>query len=279
MLNLLPGSIGTVEFRIKQGSNDVQENKMYMLLLAEFVESIMNLQNDNNENTMICSAYNNNKSLIGDFYNLFKLLESYKWTEHTNILFSNSVTYNKKMNFGFSLQSVREAKTDKELITTIFKTFFTLIKNKEVKSYWQNIAESLYDIGNPTVVVPMEGGREMIAQQIPQNILQESIILKNKEITESTHEFPFKHFNDASDPFQLRPLTSVTRHARSSSCVAAHAFKSKVSSKNNNIPEKMTHMSSFGLIDYDKINETMKNNKALYKAYELDMKNTKNNSV
>lgn len=42
MLNLRPGCIQTVEVRIKQGSSSSKENRMYMLLLANFVTGVIN---------------------------------------------------------------------------------------------------------------------------------------------------------------------------------------------------------------------------------------------
>ena len=42
MLNLRPGGIQTVEVRIKQGSTSSKENRLFMLLLANFVTGVIN---------------------------------------------------------------------------------------------------------------------------------------------------------------------------------------------------------------------------------------------
>jgi hypothetical protein len=261
MLNLVPGGIGTVEFRIKQGSNDVEENRMYMLLLAEFIQSIINLS-EKSDKIMISSALHE-KQLAEDFWNLHNMLIKNNWTLATKLAFDNTpippVTSTKKMTSGLSLfrntqkqeksQNLQNPpkKTDKEIITSLFKYFFTHIKNKEVKNYWQTVADNLYKTG---LVTPsqVKGGRDAPASI--HNLLQSSS--KPKSTSKSKLNKPVSQKVPSNESYLYN---SHLKHP---------PFQSM---------QKQIYNSSFGTIDYNKINNTMNANgyKEFYAAYKKDM--------
>lgn len=231
MLNLLPNGIGTIEFRIKQGSNDVEENKMFMLLLGEFVESVMNLKNKQKEPTLISSIYKDT-SIQKSIWQLYTIISQskYDWENNTSITFENTVSPRQKHSGSSDSRDSQESqKTDKEIVTDVFNLFFTYIKNDEVKNYWGKVANSLYNLDLMSGgAVQIAGGRDIVAQV---------------------------HTN-----------ASVNRRLYKK----IHAKKAFERKNKEPMGERESYMSSFGLVDYGALNKSInkKHYKAYYDAYK-----------
>jgi len=294
LLNLLPGGIGTVEFRIKQGSNDTEENKMFMLLLAEFIEGIMNLYDKNIKEHIMVSANYKDTPIVDDFWNLHNLLITNNWSrsEHTKILFDDTPvpvkteppisTYEKMKKGVKSLYTKPEPvkkqkliKTDKEIIVSLFKIFFGYIKDTNVRKYWQKVVDKLYNTNlapmslvneNPAVTVNMheatpdsimEGGREQLQFVGPPVSLKTSMTKNNSnDIFMQPVEDTYKHMIKELDYNKIKPaLNNIKKNKK-------------------RILHRSSYTSSFGLVDYDKLQEIMNNNgyEKLYAAYKEDMK-------
>ena len=280
MLNLLPSGIGTFEFRIKQGSNDVEENKMFMLLLGEFVKTIMNMSDG-----LVSNMYKNN-NIKYELWKLQSILIANNWKQNTEIMFNNTLpvkfapppatpaqqhtsTFEKLKKGVQSLYTQKDKtpvilhKTTHEIVTSLFKTLFTLIEDTTIKNYWKNIASKLYHIdfsnthththtqarARPPIEpvmetrVNIEGGREPNINDFEQRFL---------EIQKSTIEKSKKQNAD----YYSKLKTSFEEKNR----------KHRV--------EKNIVNTSFGQVNYETIQKIMIANgsKQFYKAYLKDTK-------
>ena len=276
MLNLLQSGIGTFEFRIKQGSNDVEENKMFMLLLGEFVKTIMNTREG-----LVSNMYKNNP-IKYELWKIHDILIKNNWIKHTEIMFENIPLFqpNKEQTVG-SFQKLKKGiqslytphiqhtntdlilhKTTHEIVTSLFKALFTLIEDTTVRNYWKNIASKLYHIDfsrthmhvhNEPIVetrLTIEGGRDSVISALQQRyseIPNITISKQNTQNTQNTHYY------------------SKLKKAFEEKHIKQHSEKSIVNT-------------SFGKVDYKEIYKTMIDNgsKEFYKAYLKDTKNTKN---
>jgi hypothetical protein len=272
MLNLLSNGIGTFEFRIKQGSNDVEENKMFMLLLAEFVKSIMNIPES------LTSNIYKNSPIKNELWKIHNILITNKWIEKTEMMFENipplqPLQQDKKHTVGHfqklkkSIQSLYTQqtntelvlhKTTREIVTSLFKALFTLIEDVHIRNYWKNIASKLYHIDfsgtrmhshqEPIVetIVNIEGGRDSVISALQEKYSE----IPN--ITIAKQQKPYKK----NTHFYSKLKT---------------AFEEKHKKQHY---EKTIVNTSFGKVDYNEINKTMIENgcKEFYKAYLKDTK-------
>lgn len=114
LMNLLPGGIQTIEVRIKQGSSDGEESRMFVLLLAEFIRSVM---------TRECVTDQYNIPFKKKLYNLAYLLQNEGWDKHTYMGDMSEITKN----------------ATKE----VWKEFSSYILDDDVRDYWTSVFNKL----------------------------------------------------------------------------------------------------------------------------------------
>lgn len=128
LINLREGGIQTVEVRIKQGSNDAVENQMYMLLLADFIASVM-------ERPCVSNLYQDDfKKLAWDVYNVLKP----EWEDATK---------------------VRLPKAQKDMVDAVFREFITYIKNDYVIEHVIELYENACDMATTQKSATSSSGR------------------------------------------------------------------------------------------------------------------------
>jgi phage pi2 protein 07 len=86
LLNLVPKGIGTIEVRLKQGSNDMTENRMWMLLLANMIYASMKRKAFVTEENVLFRQAS---------WDLYDNLKSHpKWTRSTSLTLDKQTTKN-----------------------------------------------------------------------------------------------------------------------------------------------------------------------------------------
>jgi hypothetical protein len=126
MYNLAPNSIGTIEVRLKHGSNDPLENKMWMLLLAFMFNSAAEDQSwvTNQPNEFKKSAWN-----------LFSKLElNREWETSTKLFLDDSTLY------------------DLKVVLDVMRTY---VVEDIVWNYWMSVLSRLHNI---PAVFQFQGG-------------------------------------------------------------------------------------------------------------------------
>ena len=275
LLNLLPNGIGTVEFRIKQGSANVEENKMFMLLLAEFITSVMDLKNAQKQPTIMSTIYKGNP-LQYDMWNIYKIVTKpkYDWLNNTHIEFSSTISPTRivqdlaytpdpdirhQMKTKFEQPIPTTHKSDKQTVHDVFEEFFTYIKDPVVKSYWQRVSDRLYNFQmappiDDRVVVQMEGGRDPVSVPLSADTMLSGL--------------------DGLPGLTRKSKTHIGEVAHTSISMAQYtAAKKKLENiKSRHMRQKkMPYTSSFGVVDYDLLNKTVETSyKKYYSAYLKD---------
>jgi len=122
MYNLAPKSIGTIEVRLKHGSNDPLENKMWMLLLAFMFKAAAD------DKMWITNQSNEFKKSAWDLY--AKLETNSQWDSSTK-LFLNEATLN-----------------DLKVVLDVMKTY---VGEDIVWNYWMSVLARLHDV--PATIV------------------------------------------------------------------------------------------------------------------------------
>lgn len=129
LLNLTRGGIGTIEVRIKQGSNDVQENKYFILLFVDFVQAL--IRHPQCVSEMYSPTY---KAFA---WGLWDLVSSYQWSERTSLALPQGVF-------------------------TMWEEFMELVyphqPNHPVRAYWTHMFTTLH--------TPAQGGGKNKSSQI-----------------------------------------------------------------------------------------------------------------
>ncbi len=120
LLNICPGGINTVEIRIKHGSSDGKESKMFMLLLANFLSAAISKP---------CVTYTDekNKKL---FFEVKNILQTHRdWTKKVRLDLDDTGMVRKKNKIS-NREKIQEA-------FDIFMDWINLDEKNEVREYWQ----------------------------------------------------------------------------------------------------------------------------------------------
>lgn len=287
MLNLLPSGIGTFEFRIKQGSNDVEENKMFMLLLGEFVKTVMNTRDG-----LVSNMYKNN-NIKHELWKLQSILVANNWKQNTEIMFDNTLHVQsepaapaapasaaaqehqntsafeklKKSVRSLYTQKAKESvllhKTAHEIVTSLFKTLFTFIEDSTVKNYWKNIASKLYHIDFTHTHTHTH------QRTLPRPHIEP--VMETQVNIEGGREL---NINDFEKQF-LEIQKGTIEKSKKQNVHYYSKLKTAYEEKNRKHPaEKNIVNTSFGEVNYKTIQEIMIENgsKQFYKAYLKDKK-------
>jgi len=121
LLNLHPDGINTVEIRVKHGSADGEESKMFMLLLANFLSAVI-------RKPCITNADKADKEL---FFEIKNILQSHK--DWTNMV---------RLDLGLALDSNGKLGDKDKIINNIQRAFKIFMKwidldeKNEVRNYW-----------------------------------------------------------------------------------------------------------------------------------------------
>lgn len=122
MYNLAPNSIGTIEVRLKHGSNDPLENKMWMLLLALMFKAAAD------DSMWITNRSNEFKKSAWDLY--AKLELNSEWDSSTKLFLNEA------------------ALSDLKAVLNVMKTY---VAEDIVWNYWMSVLARLHDIP-PSIV-------------------------------------------------------------------------------------------------------------------------------
>ncbi len=129
MYNLAPNSIGTIEVRLKHGSNDPMENKMWMLLLAFMFNSAAE------DDEWIT---NQPREFKKSAWNLFGKLElNREWETSTKLYLDDATLY------------------DLKVVLDVMKTY---VVEDIVWDYWMSVLSKLHNI--PAAVIGGGGGKK-----------------------------------------------------------------------------------------------------------------------
>lgn len=121
LINICEGGINTIEIRVKHGSSDGEESKMFMLLLSHFLYTVLSKP---------CISYMSEE-------------DKNKIFEVNNILRSNP-DWTKTIKLVFSKYNTRTKKSDQDKIREVFDIFMSLMelgKENEINKYWKKRLE------------------------------------------------------------------------------------------------------------------------------------------
>lgn len=130
MYNLAPNSIGTIEVRLKHGSNDPLENKMWMCLFALMFQAAAD------DKFWISNQSKEFKKSAWDLY--AKLEINPQWDTSTKLFLNES-----------TLQDLK----------VVLETMRTYVDDDLVWNYWMSVLSRLHDV-HPTLVGGGRGQRQ-----------------------------------------------------------------------------------------------------------------------